>query len=107
MLEQLAPIPILAASLCYAVYVYGTKTGRSQTTMQRAAGLALILSGMGFAILYWATTGLGHDRDAAIRFILATILWGGLVLTVNRQGTAASDARRPVSPMGSRARITG
>lgn len=71
--------------------------------MQRAAGLALILSGVGLAILYWATTGLGHDRDAAIRFVLATVLWAGLVLTINRQGTAAGDARRPVSPIGSRA----
>jgi hypothetical protein len=71
--------------------------------MQRAASLTLILSGVGFAILYWVTTGLGHDRDASIRFMLATILWGGLVLTINRQGTAARDARRPVSSIGSRA----
>jgi hypothetical protein len=72
--------------------------------MQRAAGLALVISGLGVAILYWATTGLGHDRDAAIRFVLATILWAGLALTINRQGTIARDARRPVSPIGSRAR---
>jgi hypothetical protein len=71
--------------------------------MQRVASLTLILSGLAFAILYWVTTGLGHDRDAAIRFILATILWGGLVLTINRRGTAARDARRTVSAIGSRA----
>jgi hypothetical protein len=72
--------------------------------MQRAAGLALVISGLGVAILYWATTGLGHDRDAAIRFVLATILWAGLALTIKRQGTVARDARRAVSPIGSRAR---
>jgi hypothetical protein len=53
--------------------------------MQRAASLTLVISGLAFAILYWATTGLGHDRDAAIRFFLATILWGGLVITIGRQ----------------------
>jgi hypothetical protein len=71
--------------------------------MHRAASVTLVLGGLGLAILYWVTTGLGHDRDSAIRFILATILWGGLVLTINRQGTAARDARRPVASMGSRA----
>jgi len=104
MLEQLAPLPILAGSLCYLFYLYGSNAGRSQSGMQRAAGLALVLSGLGLALLYWATTGLGHDRDAAIRFVLASILWGGLVLTINRQGSAARDARRPVSPIGSQAR---
>jgi hypothetical protein len=65
--------------------------------------LTLVVSGLGLALLYWVTTGLGHDRDAAIRFFLATILWGGLVFTINRQGTAARNARQPVSSMGSRA----
>lgn len=103
MLEQFAPLPILVGSLLYAGYLYGTNGGRSQAGMHRAASLTLVLSGLGLALLYWVTTGLGHDRDAAIRFMLATILWGGLVLTINRQGTAARDARRPVSSMGSRA----
>lgn len=103
MLEQLAPLPLLVGSLCYAAYLYGTKGGRRQAGMHRAASLTLVLSGLGLAILYWVTTGLGHDRDAAIRFMLATTLWSGLVLTINRQGSAARDARRPVSPMGSRA----
>jgi hypothetical protein len=103
MLEQFAPLPILVGSLLYAGYLYGTKAGRSQAGMHRAASLTLVLSGLILALLYRMTTGLGHDRDAAIRFILATILWGGLVLTINRQGTAARDARRPVSSMGSRA----
>jgi drug/metabolite transporter (DMT)-like permease len=102
MLEQLAPLPILVGSLCYSFYLYGSKAGRGTTGMQRAAGVALILSGLGFALLYWATTGLGHDRDAAIRFVLATILWAGLVITISREGTVARDARRPVSPVGSR-----
>jgi hypothetical protein len=102
MLEQLAPLPILLGCLCYSTYLYGTKGGRSQAGMHRAASLTLVLSGLGLALLYWVTTGLGHDRDAAIRFFLVTILWGGLVLTVNRQGTRARDARRPVSSMGSR-----
>lgn len=102
MLEQLAPLPILAASLCYSFYLYGSKAGRGQSSLQRAAGVALVLSGLALAVLYWATTGLGHDRDAAIRFVLATILWAGLVLTITREGTAARDARRPVSPIGSR-----
>jgi drug/metabolite transporter (DMT)-like permease len=104
MLEQLAPLPILVGSLFYSAYLYGTRTGRSQAGMQRLASLTLVLSGLGLAILYWVTTGRGHDRNAAMRFILATILWGGLVLTINRQGTAARDARRPVSPIGSGAR---
>ncbi len=103
MLEQLAPLPILVGSFCYAAYLYGTIAGRSQAGMLRVASLALVVSGLGFAMLYWVTTGLGHDRDAAIRFFLATILWGGLVLTVNRQGTAARDARRQASSIGSRA----
>lgn len=104
MLEQFAPLPILVGSLLYAGYLYGTNSGRSQTGMHRTASLTLVLSGLGLALLYWVTTGLGHDRDAAIRFLLATILWGGLVLTINRQGSAARNARRPVSSMGSRAR---
>ena len=104
MLEQLAPLPIVVGSLLYSAYLYGTKGGRSQTGMQRVASVALVLSGLGFAILYWVTTGLGHDRDAAIRFTLVTILWGGLVLTINRKGTAARDARRPVASIGSRTR---
>jgi dipeptide/tripeptide permease len=103
MLEQLAPLPILVGSVCYSAYLYGTKGGRSQAGMQRVASLALVLSGIGFAVLYWVTTGLGNDRDAAIRFILATILWGGLILTISRQGTAARDARQPESSIGSRA----
>ena len=103
MLEQLAPLPILVGSLFYSAYLYGTKVGRSQAGIQRVASLTLVLSGLGLAILYWVTTGLGHERDAAMRFILATILWGGLVLTINRQGTAARDARRPVPSIGSRA----
>jgi drug/metabolite transporter (DMT)-like permease len=102
MLEQLAPLPILAGSLCYSFYLYGSKAGRSKTGMQRAAEVVLILSGLGFALLYWATTGLGHDRDAAIRFVLATVLWSGLLLTISREETATRDARRPVSPVGSR-----
>ena len=102
MLEQLAPLPIFAASLCYSFYLYGSKAGRGQTSLQRAAGVALVLSGLGLAVLYWATTGLGHDRDAAIRFALATVLWAVLVLTISREGTRAKDARRPVSPIGSR-----
>lgn len=85
MLEQLAPLPILAGSLFCSFYLYGSKAGRELSPMQRAAGLALVLSGIGLAILYWLTTGLGHDRDAAIRFVLATIIWGGLVITVNRR----------------------
>lgn len=103
MLEQLAPLPILVASLFYSAYLYGTKGGRSQAGMHRAASVTLVLSGLALAMLYWVTTGLGHDRDAAIRFLLATILWSGLVLTINRRGTAAKDARRPVSSIGSRA----
>lgn len=103
MLEQLVPLPILVGSLCYFMYLYGTKAGRSQAGMQRVASMTLVLGGLGLAILYRVTTGLGHDRDAAIRFILATILWSGLVLTINRRGTAAGDARRPVSSIGSRA----
>jgi drug/metabolite transporter (DMT)-like permease len=103
MLEQLASLPILVGSLCYFAYLYGTKRGRGQTGMQRIASLTLVLSGVILAILYWVTTGLGHDRDAATRFILATILWSGLVLTINRRGTAARDARQPVSAIGSRA----
>ena len=99
MLEHFAPIPILVASVCYSLFLYGTRAGRNQTGMQRAAGLALVVSGLGFATLYWATTGLGHDRDAAIRFILATILWCGLVLTINRP--ELGDTRRPVSPFDS------
>jgi hypothetical protein len=103
MLEQLAPLPILVGSLTYFAYLYGTRSGRGQTGMQRVASLTLVLSGVILAILYWVTTGLGHDRDAATRFILATILWSGLVLTVNRRGTATRDARRPVQAIGSRA----
>jgi drug/metabolite transporter (DMT)-like permease len=103
MLEQLAPVPILVGSLCYAAYLFGTRAGRGQAGMQRAASLALVLSGLGLAILYWVTTGLGHDRDAATRFVLATILWGGLVLTISRQGTAAAtQSRQPVPSAGSR-----
>jgi hypothetical protein len=94
MLEQLAPLPIFATSLCYSIYLYGSKAGRAQTYLQRAAGVALVLSGIGLAVLYWATTGLGHDRDAAIRFALATVLWAVLVVTISREGTASSAAIR-------------
>jgi hypothetical protein len=103
MLEQFAPVPILVGSLLYAGYLYGTNAGRNQVGMHRAASLTLVLSGLALAFVYWVTTGLGHDRDAAIRFILATILWGGLVITINRRGTAARDVRPPISSMGSRA----
>jgi hypothetical protein len=103
MLEQFAPVPILVGSLLYAGYLYGTNGGRHQAGMHRAASLTLVLSGLGLALLYWVTTGLGHDRDAAIRFILATILWSGLVITISRRGTAARDVRPPISSMGSRA----
>jgi hypothetical protein len=92
MLEQLAPLPILVGSLFYSFYLYGSKAGRGQTSLQRAAGVALVMSGLGLAALYWATTGLGHDRDAAIRFVLATVLWAVLVLTISREATDSSTA---------------
>jgi hypothetical protein len=97
MLEQLAPLPIFAASLCYSFYLYGSRAGRGQTSLQRAAGVALVLSGLGLAVLYWATTGLGHDRDAAIRFVLATFLWAGLVLTISREGASSTAIGNPPS----------
>jgi dipeptide/tripeptide permease len=100
MLEQLAPIPILTAALAYSAHLYRTKAGRSQTGMQRAAGLVLIVSGVGFAVFYWVTATPGHERDAAIRFILVSILWSGLALALSRQGTTPG-VRAKVAPFGS------
>ena len=60
MLEQFAPLPILVGSLLYAGYLFGTKVGRSQAGMHRAASLTLVLSG------YSGSRCMGKEREGLL-----------------------------------------